>query len=332
MILKNFELNKINLNNQKYFLLYGDNNGQIDETINNIFTKNYKENVYNYDENDVLNNKENFFAQVLNSSFFEVQKIIIISRVTDKLFEIFKEILEKNVDDIIFILKTNQLEKKSKLRKFYEENEKTICIAFYPDTEITLIKIATEFLNKKKVVISRESLNFIISKCNNSREVLLNELKKIELLAFNNKNISINEIMQIVYLNENHSVYELIDYCLLKNKKKTINILNENIFGSDDVVLILRTFLSKLKKILKLAKEFQINKNIDLTIKNARPPIFWKEKDTVKKQLSNWSTTNIKNLIFELNQIELKVKKYNTNSLNILVDFIINKCSEQTNN
>ena len=331
MILKNFELNKINLNSHKNLLLYGENNGLIEETIRNLFSKKYKKNIYNYDENEILNDKETFFSQVLNSSFFEDQRIIIISRVTDKIYEIFREILEKKIEDIIFVLKTNHLEKKSKLRKFYEENKKTLCIAFFPDTEITLTKIATEFLSKRKIIISRENINYIINKCSFSRQNLLNELRKLELLTLNKKNLTINEIMKIVNLNENHSIFELIDYCLLKNKRKTINILNENNFGSEDSIIILRTFLSKLKKIYKLAKEYQINQNIDLTIKNARPPIFWKEKDTIKKQLNNWSTNKIKKLIFEVTQIELNIKKYNTNSLNILVDFILNKCSEKTN-
>lgn len=330
MILKSFEVNKINLERDKYFLLYGENNGLISETVKNIFTNKFKENIYNYDESDILNNKETFFTQVLNSSFFENQKLIIISRVSDRILEVFEELLEKNIEDIVFVLKTNQLEKKSKLRKFYEENSKTTCIAFYPDTEITLIKVTTDFLNKRKITVSRENINYIIGKCNNNRESLLNELQKIELLTLNKKKLSIDEIMKIVNLNENHSIYELIDCCLLKNKKKTINILNENNFGAEDNILILRTFLSKLKKILKLANENQINQNIDLTIKNARPPIFWKEKDTIKKQLSNWSTHKIKSLIFELNQIELKIKKYNTNGTNILLDFILNKCLEKT--
>ncbi len=202
---------------------------------------------------------------------------------------------------------------------------------FYPDTEITLRKLAIDFFNKKKITISQENINLIINKCNN-REHLNNELRKVELLSLNERKPSIDQIIKIIHLNENHNIYELIDYCLLKNKKKTINILNENNFGTEDCIIILRTFLNKLKKILKLANDYQINQNLDLTIKNAKPPIFWKEKDNIKKQLNYWSTRKIKDLIFELNKIEIKVKKYSSNSINILTDFLVEKSAKKTNN
>ena len=206
-------------------------------------------------------------------------------------------------------------------------------MAFYPDTEITLRKLVVDFFRNKKITISQENINFILNRCNNNRQYINNELKKIELLTLNRKNpITMEEIIKIIHLNENHSIYELIDHCLLKNKKKTVHILNENNFGTEDTIIIVRTFLSKLKKILKLANEYTINQNIDLTIKNAKPPIFWKDKDNVKKQLNYWSAQNIKKLIFELNQIEIKVKKYSSNNINILTDFIISKSGEQANN
>ena len=81
---------------------------------------------------------------------------------------------------------------------------------------------------------------------------------------------------------------ELIDNCLSKNKKKTINILNENNFSNEDCILIIRIFLNKLKKILKLSNEFKKNKNIDLTISSAKPPIFWKDKEITKQQIFVW--------------------------------------------
>ncbi len=332
MILKSFEINKIDLKKQKNFLFYGNNSALIQETISKVFKKEFVGNTYNYDEIEILSDKENFYNQVLNGSLFDNQKLIIISRVTDKILEILKEISIKEVDDIIFVLKSNQLEKKSKLRKFYEENTKTVCIAFFPDTEITLQGIVNEFFKKNKITISQENINLIISRCNNNREYINNELKKIELLAINKKNLSIEEIMKVIHLNENHSIYELINFCLLKNQKKTINIMNENNFSPEDSIIILRTFLAKLKNILKLANDYEKNNNIELTIKNAKPPIFWKEKNDVKRQLNYWTTLKIKNLINELSQTELKVKKYSASSKNILMDFLMSLCTKNSNN
>ena len=133
-------------------------------------------------------------------------------------------------------------------------------------------------------------------------------------------------------MSEDHSISELIDNCLAGNKKKTITILNENNFATEDCILITRIFLIKLKKILVLSREFKNNNNIDLTISAARPPIFWKDKEIVKQQIFNWKPENIKKLIYRINEIELLIKKNMQNSINLVKDFILEQLNSQTNN
>ena len=139
------------------------------------------------------------------------------------------------------------------------------------------------------------------------------------------KNISTRDLFKLTNLTENYSIFELVDHCLAKNYKKTINILNENNFRNEDSIIIIRTFLSKLKKILKLACEFEKNKNLNLTINNARPPIFWKDKELITQQLLKWKSFEIENLIYDLNDIELQIKRITSNHINIVSNFILEK-------
>ena len=154
---------------------------------------------------------------------------------------------------------------------------------------------------------------------------------KIKNYYLSKDKITEDVIIKLINLIENHDVSELVDNCLIKNKKKTINILNENNFGNEDCILIIRTFLNKAKKILKLAAEFEKNNNIDLTISSAKPPIFWKDKETVKQQIYQWSPKNIKNLIYKLGKIELIIKKNVNNSVNITSDFILEQVFSKEN-
>ena len=224
------------------------------------------------------------------------------------------------------------MEKKSKLRSFFEKDKKLICVPFYPDNEQTLSKLAYNFFKSKNVAVSQENINLIINKCNGDREVLLNELNKIEHYVKNGKKINSNEIIKLTNLNENHSVSELIDNCLAKNKKKIIDILNENNFNNEDCIMITRSFLNKSKKILQLSTEFEKNKNIELTISSAKPPIFWKDKEITKRQVRQWKPENIKKLIYKLNEIELLIKKNLNNSINLITDFILEQSTLETNN
>tara|TARA_Y100000590_G_scaffold434615_1_gene552974 strand:+ start:4263 stop:5249 length:987 start_codon:yes stop_codon:yes gene_type:complete len=324
MIIKAFEIDKINLNKFNLFLFYGENDGYKNEVIKNKFEKNYLNKIYRYDEKEIIENNEDFFNSILSKSFFENEKLIIISRVTDKIKNIIEELSLKEIDDVKIILSANILEKKSKLRNFFEKHKTAICVPFYADNIQTLTNIANIFFTEKKISISRETTNLLIERCKGNRENLSNELEKIENFSRNKKKINIEDIIKLTNLAENYNATELTDNCLAKNIKKTSHILNENNYSNDDCILIIRTLLIKAKRILKLHKELNKQNNIDQAIANFKPPIFWKDKEIVKKQISNWSLDKIKNMIVKINDTELLIKKNSYNSYNILSDFIIN--------
>ena len=330
MIIKSQEINKINLDHNSFILLHGKNDGLKDQIIVNLL-KNKKIN-YKYDEREILINKENFLESISTESLFENEKIIVIKRATDKFLDILTEIINKNYKDILLIINADLLEKKSKLRSFFEKGKELVCVPLYPDNEQTLARIAYTFFKENNVPISSSNINLIVRKCNGDRKILLSEIKKLELYSKSGKKINSEVIIKLTNLIENHSISELIDNCLAHNKKKTINILNENNFNNDECILIARIFLNKLKRILVLSTEFQKNKNIDLTISSARPPIFWKEKEITKKQIIKWKPDKIKKIIYKLVDIELTFKKNINNATNLIIDFILENSSEPTNN
>ena len=325
MIIKSFELNKIDIQKYNYFLLYGENQGHKNEIIEKKFKKFYSENIYSYEENEILHSEEMFFNNILSKSFFEKKKLIIINRTTDKIKDIIEEIIEKKIEDLVLVLNASNLEKKSKIRSLFEKNNEIVCIPFYEDSNQTLSSIVSKFFQDNKIPLSQQSINLIVQRCRGDRQNLKNELEKIENFIKNKTTISSEDLLKLTNLAENYSVSELIDSCLSKNKKKTINILNENNYSLDDCILIIRTFLMKSKRLLKLSKEMKNTNNIDGVISTFKPPIFWKDKEVVKQQMKNWSYKNIESLIFQINDTELLIKKNSTNSINILSNFIIEK-------
>ena len=331
MIIKSFELNKVDLKKNNFFLFYGENEGLKKEIIENNFKNNYPKKTFYYDESEILNNKSIFFDEILSKSFFENEKLIIINRSTDKITSIIEEILEKKINDLVLILNSGSLEKRSKLRLLFEKNKEIICIAFYEDNNQTLSSIASQFFRDNKIQISQQAINLIINRCRGDRQNLKNELNKIESFIKNKKRIEISEILQLTNLAENYSVTELVDNCLAKNKNKTLNILNENNYNLEDCIIVIRTMLAKSKRLLKLFQEIKISNNIDSAISSTKPPIFWKDKQIVKDQINKWSHKNIELLIFRINEIELLIKKNSSISLSVLSDFIIEQASTASN-
>ena len=329
MIIKSFEINKINLNLNNLFLFYGKNEGFKNEVTKNILKN--KSNIINYEEKEILENENNFIENLLTKSLFDKEKILIIKRATDKILKVLEKITEKNIEDIKIVLNADVLEKKSKLRSFFEKDKRLVCVPFYPDDNHTLSKLAYSFLRDKKISISPSNINLIVNKCSGDREKLINELQKIEFFSKNGKKIDNENISKLVNLNENHNISELVDNYLAKNKKKIISILNENNFSNEDCITIIRFFIIKAKKLLALSKTFEINKNIDLTISSAKPPIFWKEKEITKLQIYKWKSKNIKQLIYALSEVELQIKKNINNSINLITDFILSQSLAEPN-
>ena len=325
MILKYFELNKLNFTNTKFLLLHGKNEGYKKEEIGKI-SERLKRKIISYDEKQIIDNTVEFFENNLNKSLFDNEKIIVINRCTDKITVVIEELITKNIDDTLFILNSEALEKKSRLRNFFEKSKAgLVSIAFYPDNFDTLFKIAQRFFKEKKILISNECVNILINKSANDRKNLLNEIEKIDLYSRDKKKINNEEIFNLINLSENHSINELINSCLVKNQKKLFTILNSNIFSNEDCIVIIRTLLKKTKSLLNLVVQFNLNKDINETINNAKPPIFWKEKNIIKDQINLWSIKTLKNLIIEINDVEYNIKRNSVNSINYTTNFLLEK-------
>ena len=330
MILKTFELNKIE-DSTIFYLLYGKNEGLKAECINEILKKDNGK-IFRYEERELKDETESFYENILSGSLFENNKIIIINRASDKIYEVIQNLIDRNINNIKIILNAGILETKSKLRSLFEKNKNLVCIPTYPDNHDTLSRLITFFLKKENISISQQNINLIIEKSNGDRNILNNELNKIKNYSKNKKKITSAEILKLINLSENYALSELIDNCLAKNKSKTINILNENNYNAEDSIVILRTFLSKAKRILKLAIQLDLNKDINKTINSAKPPIFWKEKEIVKVQLEKWKPNKIEDLIKDLNDIELKIKQNYNNSTLIITNFILEQSFTKINN
>ena len=327
MISKFYEINKFK-EKVNFYLFYGENEGQKLDTIKSVFSNFTKENTYKYSEKDLIQDNRLFFDKIYSKSFFEKEKLILVYDVTDKILDLIKKTIDTDISEIKIILITKSLEKRSKIRNFFEINKKILIVPFYEDTPQTLLSIAKKILTESKINLSSENLNLIIERSQYDRVCLKNELEKIINFCQNNKKLNSEDILKLTNLSENYSAGELVDNCLSKNKKKTLNILNENIPSSEDNILILRTFLNKLKRLRKLKLNLDQSNNIDQTINSFKPPIFWKDKNIIKQQIKMWELNDIETFIVDLNNTESLIKKNPQISNQIINNMILDKFKE----
>ena len=324
MIIKFYELIKIDKNKFHIFLLYGKNEGLQNQTLKENFIINFKGEVLKYDEQEFIVNYENIASEILTKSLFKDEKLIIISRASDKILRYIEELSDKKITDLKIVLKSGQLDKKSKLRSFFEKNKNLVVTPFYEDTDKNLAYEVEKFITKNNIKISRESINLIISRSGGDRSNLKSELDKILNYSTTNNKIDFDTVKKLTNLVENYSVGELANVFLLKNKKEIAKILNENNYSNEECMLILRTILNKSRRLLEIIEQNNISNDIDSVISKAKPPIFWKEKENVKLQAKSWKIEELKKKIYEIGNIEILAKSDSNNSLNIVSDFVIN--------
>ena len=324
MIIKSFELEKLKSTQSNIHLIYGNNEGIKKDIIEKYYLKNFEGTILRYEEEEILSKKDEFISGLLTKSLFDDKKVVIVSRSTDKIINIIEDVLIRSNIETKIIIKSPALEKKSKLRNLFEKGDKVICTPVYQDDNRSLNLIIENFLKNHKLSLSQEIKNILIERSQGDRINLKNELSKLSNLLITRNNISIKDVLKLSNLSENYSVFELSDNYLAKNSKKVSNILNENNYSSEDCILIIRTILNKSKRLLKIRTEIDKNSNIDQVISSFKPPIFWKEKDIVKKQAQSWSTNEVKEIIFKINDLEASVKKNSTNSILFVSNFVSN--------
>ena len=321
MIIKTFEIDKKKYDKQNFFLVYGENEGLKNEIIQTI-KKNLNGVVENFDETQINNDKQTFYEKIFNRSLFEKEKIIIINRCSEKIYEVIENIVEGKISDIKIILNASVLEKKSKLRNMFEKRSELVIVPTYKDTSVTLLEIAKKFFYNYKISISQETINLLVNRCNGNRGHLKSELDKILVYMNDKKSVNLEEIYKLTNLSENYAINELVDTSLSKNAQRTSEIINESNYKSEEAIIILRTFLQKAKRLLNLYETHDGNLNYDNLVNNCVPPIFWKDKPIIKKQLEIWSKLKIKNLIMKINKTEIYIKKNSSISLMLVFNFI----------
>ena len=337
MIIKSYQApsKKSDFFKYNFFLLYGENIG-LKKDIRELITTEIKKKSKNLEilflyETEILNNEENFYNSIFGGSLFGDKKIITIYDATDKIIDKLSYVYEECPDNICLVIFSEILEKKSKLRIFFETNKKTICIPCYLDNEKDLAVIAQLELKRNNITLSREIINLLIEKSNSDRNNLRNEINKIISYSLNKKTLVIEDVKSLINFSGDYKSDIFINECLCGNIKQYKKIISELYTSAVNQILLLRILSNKIQRLLKMKESEDKTSNIDSLINATKPPIFWKEKSLVKKQLSIWSLNDLKKMINEINNTELLCKKNPNISNVVFFSFFTKICKKASN-
>ena len=335
MLIKSYEILKKDLNFLNSFLIYGENTGLKQDVVKSVIKLKEKKNIkykqFKFEEEEIIKNQNDFFNLIFSGSLFDKKKVIFVNRTTDRLFNLISEISKKDIKDILIFFEANQLEKKSKIRNLFEKDKNLVCIACYQDNNFDLIKIINDEIKQTKIKLSTESINLLIERASGDRNNLRTEVNKLKSFALNKQMVSYDQVKELTNMVGNYQNDYIVNICLNGDKKKLNKILRENNFSFEDFLILLKIFSKKIHRLLKIKILNRLEKNLDQIFNQIRPPIFWKEKEDVKKQVRLWNEKKLNLIIKKINEIELNCKKNHELATNITLDFLSTICDEVNN-
>ena len=295
--------NNIDVLDKNLNLFYGENLGLINEFKDKIKKINAKNKVLIFDQDEILKNQNLLMTEITNFSLFEENKIFFINQVNDKFMAIVEEIIPLMKEQKIYLF-SDLLDKKSKLRNYFEKSNKCTIVACYEDNEITLKNIINNKLTGFDG-LSAQNINLIIENVQMNRLKLNNELEKIKIF-FKDRKIKTDQLEILLNVSTNDNFNLLKDVALIGNKIKTNKLLSDTVIETEKIIFYINIITQRLTKIREIINidETGIEKKID----KIKPPIFWKDKSNYIIQSKIWTAEKIKRILSKTYELELSIK------------------------
>ena len=328
MVYKSYLIEQnINSVDKNIFLFYGENLGLQTDFKNKIKLLNKDKEIVRFNQDDIIKNTNIFFNELTNISLFQKEKIYFIDQSNDKILELIKEI-EPKIDQSKLYLFSDVLDKRSKLRSYFEKSENAAVVACYLDNEITIKKIILDKL-KNFNGLSSQNINMIINSSNLDRSKLNNELTKI-ISYFTDLKIDTEklEILLDLRINENFNI--LKDEALNGNRVKTNKLLSDTIIDTEKNVFYLSLINQRLSKLAEACELSKVS-NITSVINMMKPPIFWKDKPILIEQAKKWNLDKIKIFLNKTYELEIQIKSNPIVNKNVLIKNLLIDICEMAN-
>ena len=328
MIFKSYilEQNLDGISNLRMFLFYGENHGLKKEFKEKIKNSNKAQEILNFFQDEIIKNKNILLNEISNKSLFNDKKIIFINEVNEKLIDIINEVSEIIQDEKIFLF-ADVLDKRSKLRDFFEKSKLSGITACYQDNEITFRKIIMEKLGSFKG-LSTEIINLIIQNTGLDRNKLNNEIDKITS-CFNNMKIDLKKVDLLLNTKTNSDFNLLKDAALNGNKINTNRLLADTVFEQENNIYYLNLINQRINKLNEIENLKSKNSNIELLISNLKPPIFWKDKPILIEQSKKWNKHKIQSALKKTYDTELEIKSNSSIKKDLLIkNLIVDLCAK----
>ena len=308
MILKSttVENNLSLLKELNLILLYGENVGLKNDIKEKIKLKAKDSEIIILFQEEILQKKNLLEREINNLSLFDIKKIIIINEANDKIFETISSLEDQFFQSCKVMIFSDVLEKRSKLRNYFEKEKKVGIIPCYKDNKIQLKDYIFERLKGYKG-LGIEIVNMLIDNSNCERETVRNEITKIQGFYLD-KMLDKNSLERLLNYKKTTDENEIIDASLSKKSKDLNNLLGSQLILENDIFKYIFKLDQKISTLIQIKLNQKNNNSIDEAIEKIKPNIFWKDKPNYINQAKVWELHDLILIREKISEIELIMK------------------------
>ena len=293
MKIKAYELKSL-VEKKKYaaYLIYGQNKGLVREKSQVIIDayKNDQTEIIKFENDELISEPEKLTNEFNTFSLTAEKKILHILNTKDNLMETIANTVTDLGSKNLIVFETSELTPRSKLRKFFEKEKHLGVLPCYFDTERDVQELIENSFKKENITISRDIVLLITKHLGNERHIIKNELEKIILYLKDKKEFKTEDILKCFCQNENFD-FDDLNYNLCDgNVVKLDKIINQLYLEGINPIALLRSVGRHFQKILFVNQKIDSGMNLNESLVQLKPPIFFLYINQFKNQVTKWKS------------------------------------------
>ena len=314
MIIKEHQLTKIITENHGFlcFLIYGPNEGLIRAHIKKLvkhFSSKHEYEELGLDSKELDEDSHIVDSNLKTVSMFFKGKILIINKPKDIHLSMIEPIVNDSPQNSVLIIKADNLTKSSKIRKFFESHESCFSLACYDDDAKALMQHLENFISKNNLNIDRDIKNYLMQNLSNDRMINNNELEKINLFIGNtDKTLSLDDAKFLLNDSSSQNLNKMNEAVMYGNTSKSSKIISRLLSEGNNPISLVRSLMNYIIRIQKTKIEMKKGNNFENAVRDLKPPLFWKDKESFQRHCLKWPLKSIEHNLNKLLEAEIICK------------------------
>lgn len=237
------------------------------------------------------------------------RRVIRVREAGDALAALFSRFLPDSAGDGLVIVEAGDLPGRSALRRAFDEAPRGAAIGCYPDNARDLAAVTRETFAARHIVASRDAIEFLVGHLGGDRLLTRSELEKLSLYAGDGGRIELADAQAVVSDSAALSLDDAVLAAAEGDAAALDRALARVFQEGESAVAIIRALLRHLQRLHVLSAQVGAGGSIDTVIRSARPPIFFKQQDSYRRQLTRWNEARLRDALDRLAEAEFRMKQ-----------------------